>query len=95
MAGYSLSKTDPDALVSRQSILLKRLFLSMDARVEPAHDDVVSSRRLVPTRYFFGGEGHGFCGPRRPSNALAMPSTPMSSKRRPMICTPIGKPFTS
>ncbi len=33
MAGYSLSKTDPDALVSRQSILLRQLFLSMDVRV--------------------------------------------------------------
>src|SRR5436190_850105 len=38
--------------------------------------------------YFFGGAGHGFCGPRRPSNALAMPSTPRASKRRPPICTP-------
>src|SRR5438067_2434789 len=45
--------------------------------------------------YFFGGEGHGRCGPRRPSNAFAMPSTPRSSKRRPTICTPIGKPLAS
>src|SRR3981189_1158236 len=45
--------------------------------------------------YFFGGEGHGRCGPRRPSNVLAMPSTPRSSKRRPTICTPIGKPLAS
>src|SRR3954471_8541145 len=46
-------------------------------------------------RYFFGGDGHGRCAPRRPSNALAMPSTPRSSKRRPTICTPIGKPLAS
>src|SRR5260221_12860644 len=45
--------------------------------------------------YFFGGAGHGRCAPRNPSNALAMPSTPRSSKRRPTICTPIGKPFLS
>ena len=61
--------------LTRQSILLKK----MDARVRPAHDDW-----YVPF-YFFGGLGHGFCGPRKPSNALAMPSTPMSSKRRPTI----------
>ena len=30
-----------------------------------------------------------------PSNAFAMRSTPRSSKRRPMICTPIGKPAAS
>ena len=29
---------------------------------------------------------------RRPSNVLAMPSTPRSSKWRPTICTPIGNP---
>src|SRR5205823_13476637 len=44
-------------------------------------------------RYFFGGVGHGRCGPRRPSNVLAMPSTPRSSERRPAICPPIGEPL--
>ncbi|MBB4360390.1 hypothetical protein GGD65_001388 [Bradyrhizobium sp. CIR18] len=26
---------------------------------------------------------------------MAMPSTPISSKRRPTICTPMGKPLAS
>src|SRR5471030_1683806 len=45
--------------------------------------------------YCAGGLGQGRCGPRRPSNALAIASTPISSKRRPTICTPIGKPCAS
>lgn len=50
---------------------------------------------MTRTSYFAGGLGQGFCGPRKPSKALAMPSTPISSKRRPTICTPMGKPLAS
>jgi hypothetical protein len=40
IAGHSPSKTGVNALMTRQSIFLKRLFLYlMDARVKPAHDD--------------------------------------------------------
>src|SRR5882757_5703508 len=35
----------------------------VDGRDKPGHDGVY--------RYFLGGDGHGRCGPRRPSNALA------------------------
>jgi len=39
-----------------------------------------------------GASGHGRCGPRMRSQALAMRSTPRSSKRLPMICRPMGRP---
>src|SRR3954451_18526893 len=39
-----------------------------------------------------GGTGQFVIGPRAVSHALARRSTPMSSKRLPMICTPIGRP---
>ena len=61
----------------------------VDGRDKPGHDVVLSNE------FYFGGAGHGFCGPRIPSNAFAMPSTPRSSKRRPTIWTPIGKPLAS
>jgi hypothetical protein len=38
IAGHSPSKTGVNALVPRQSIVLRRTFL-MDARVKPAHDE--------------------------------------------------------
>ena len=62
---------------------------TMDAGSSPAHD----ARNARMRYYFFGGFGQGFCGPRIVSNAFAMPSTPRSSKRRPIICTPIGNPL--
>jgi hypothetical protein len=39
-----------------------------------------------------GGLGQFVIGPRAVSQAFAIFSTPWSSKRRPMICTPIGRP---
>src|SRR6266576_5223355 len=71
-----------------------------DLRCAIAHRGISSFRvrRFAPPRndersYLVGGAGHGRCGPRKPSNAFAIPSTPRSSKRRPTICTPIGKPL--
>ena len=55
------------------------------ASASARHDGLESTSSAAPAT--------AFAAPRRPSNALAMPSTPRSSKRRPTICTPIGKPL--
>src|SRR6476659_11074760 len=46
----------------------------------------------IPADHAFGGFGQLVIGPRAVSQAFASFSTPWSSKRRPMICTPIGRP---